>query len=236
MRFPIVCVFPVPGGALNQNATVFLKLLGNANLFGVRGFAEKNSRIGFAVTIGRRICFSSVRRRRFLSNDIQERPGQIFARSKVRQDAFDGGSKTQGAGAQEQKRVTPDLWIIRFTGRCAVLEQLAARGELNNEALEKTGGRTIDERMEAFLLQLFATAADGASVHVGHGLEERGIKFDRVVGFRESEFGYGGIELELQALEDKGMVNAAFVAAPTEDAISENQLDAFGFAVDAAIE
>ena len=67
-------------------------------------------------------------------------------------------------------------------------------------------------------------------------MEERGIKFDRVVGFRESEFGYGGIELKLQALEENGMVNAAFVAAPTEDAISENQLDAFGFAVDAAIE
>ena len=90
--------------------------------------------------------------------------------------------------------------------------------------------------MKTSLFQLFAAAADGASVHVGHGLEERGIKFDRVVGFRESEFGYGGIELKLQALEENGMVNAAFVAAPTEDAISENQLDAFGFAVDAAIE
>ena len=87
--------------ALHQHATVFLELPGNSNLFGVRGFTEKNSGIGFAVMIGQRICFSRVRKRRFLSNDVQERPGQIFARSKVRQDALDGSGESQGAGAQE---------------------------------------------------------------------------------------------------------------------------------------
>src|SRR5260370_25670841 len=92
-----------------------------------------------------------------------------------------------------------DLGSIRFTGRCAVLERLAARLELNNQALEKCGGRSIDERVKALVRQLFAAAADRASVHVGHGLEESGIEFDRVVGLRESEFRYRGIELKLQA-------------------------------------
>ena len=57
-----------------------------------------------------------------------------------------------------------------------------------------------------------------------------------MVGFREREFGYRGIELKLQALQQNGMVDAAFGALPTEQAISENQLDALGFAVDAAIQ
>ena len=37
---------------LNQNPAVFLELLGNTNLFRVGGLAEKNSGVGFAVTIG----------------------------------------------------------------------------------------------------------------------------------------------------------------------------------------
>src|SRR5258707_5490894 len=90
--------------------------------------------------------------------------------------------------------------------------------------------------MKTFLFELFAATADGGSVYVGHGLKERGIEFDRVIGFRESEFGYRGVELKLQALQQNGMVDAAFGAAPTENAVSENQLDALGFAVDAAME
>src|SRR5260370_5984846 len=105
---------------------------------------------------------------------------------------------------------------MRFTGRYAVLEQLAARRELNNQALEKSGGRAIDERVKAFVLQLFAATADGASVHVGHGLEESGIEFDRVVCFRESEFWYRCIQLKLQAVQENGMVHAAFCSAPSD--------------------
>src|SRR5260370_38296720 len=90
--------------------------------------------------------------------------------------------------------------------------------------------------MESFLVELFAAAAGGAAVHVGHGLEERRVKFDGVVGFRESEFGHGGIELKLETLQENGMVDVAFGSAPTEDAVSENQLNALGFAVDAAVE
>src|SRR2546425_7206275 len=90
--------------------------------------------------------------------------------------------------------------------------------------------------MKTFLFELFTGAADGASVHVGHRLEESGIEFNRVIGFRQSEFGYCGIELKLQALQENGMVDAAFGAAPTENAVAENQLDALCFAVDAAVE
>src|SRR5260370_24976579 len=89
--------------------------------------------------------------------------------------------------------------------------------------------------MKAFLFELFAAAADGASVHVGHGLKERGIEFDRVIGFGESEFGHRGAELKLQALQEDVRVDASFGAAPAENAVTENQLDALGFAVDAAI-
>src|SRR5260370_37755115 len=90
--------------------------------------------------------------------------------------------------------------------------------------------------MKTFLFELFATTADGASVYVGHGLKERGIEFDRVIGFGESEFGHRGAELKLQALQENGMVDAAFGAAPAENAVTENQLDALGFAVVAGIE
>ncbi len=69
--------------------------------------------------------------------------------------------------------------------------------------------------MKAFLLQLLAAAADNASVHIDHGLEESGIEFDRVVRFGECEFGHCGIELKLQALQENGMVDAAFGAGPT---------------------
>ncbi len=87
--------------ALNQDAAVFLELPGNANLLGVSGLAEKNCGVGFAVAIRRRIGFSVVRKGRFLANDIQERPGQIFASAKVHQDAFDSGGESQSAGAQK---------------------------------------------------------------------------------------------------------------------------------------
>src|SRR6266478_7115784 len=81
-----------------------------------------------------------------------------------------------------------------------------------------------------------AAAADGASGHVGHGLEESGIKFDRVVGFGKGKFRYRSVELKLQPLQENGMVDAAFGAAPTENAVAEDQLDALGFTVDAAVE
>src|SRR5467141_1096893 len=90
--------------------------------------------------------------------------------------------------------------------------------------------------MKTFLFELFAATADGASVYVGHGLKERGIEFDRVISFREREFRHRGVELKLQALQENGMVDAAFGAAPTENAVAEDQLDALGFTVDAAIE
>src|SRR4029077_13491868 len=62
------------------------------------------------------------------------------------------------------------------------------------------------------------------------------IEFDRVIGFGEREFGYGSVELKLQALQENGMIDAAFGAAPAENAVTENELNALGFAVDAAIE
>ena len=38
----MVCVFPVPGGALNQYAIAFFELFGDFELFPIGGFAQQN--------------------------------------------------------------------------------------------------------------------------------------------------------------------------------------------------
>src|SRR5262252_5913684 len=90
--------------------------------------------------------------------------------------------------------------------------------------------------MKASLLDFFAAAANGASVHIGHRLEKGGIQLDGVFRFGESEFGNCGIELQLQTLQNDGVKDIAFRAQPAQDAISQDKLDALGFTVDAAIE
>ncbi len=90
--------------------------------------------------------------------------------------------------------------------------------------------------MKSFSFQLFAAAPDGAPVHVGHRLEQCGVKLGRMVGFRERELGDRSVELQLKALEEYGVIDAAFGTAPAQNAVPQNKLDAFSLAIDAAIE
>src|SRR5215469_3975040 len=89
--------------------------------------------------------------------------------------------------------------------------------------------------MKTALLQLLAATADDPSVHIGHGLEKSGVKFDGMFRLGESEFRNGGVKLKLQALQQNGVEDGSFGALPAEDAVSEDQLDAFGLAVDPTI-
>src|SRR5690348_4198117 len=89
--------------------------------------------------------------------------------------------------------------------------------------------------MKTALLNFFAASADGATIHVGHGLEEGRIKLDGIFRFRDGEFGNRGIELKLQTLQDNRVKDAAFGALPAQDAVSEDKLDALGLTVDAAV-
>src|SRR5258707_11062262 len=89
--------------------------------------------------------------------------------------------------------------------------------------------------MKAALFQFFAATTDGAAIDISHGLEESGIQFDGIFRFGEREFGDRRVELKLQTLQENRVEDAALGARPAQDTVSENQLDALGFAVDAPI-
>src|SRR5437868_14936863 len=90
--------------------------------------------------------------------------------------------------------------------------------------------------MKAFLLQLFAASADRASIHIAHRLEQRRVQLNGMVRFGKREFGHRCVELQLQALEENRMINPTVRTAPTQDAISEEKLDALRLSIDAAIQ
>src|SRR5712692_5204195 len=121
----------------HQNPSVFLELLGNSDLLGIGGFAQQHFAIPLNGTARGWIRISRVGNRRFFSNDIQERPRQIFAGAEVCEDALDRGSESQGACAQEQDRVSSNRWVVHVSVRRAVFEELSARGQLHDQALQK---------------------------------------------------------------------------------------------------
>src|ERR1700730_9233786 len=90
--------------------------------------------------------------------------------------------------------------------------------------------------MKASLIQFFAATTDGTSIHIVHGLEQSRIEFNGIVGFRERKFGYGGIKLQLQALQEDRMIYAPFGTGPAQKAISEDKFDAFRLAIDASVQ
>src|SRR6266481_3910742 len=90
--------------------------------------------------------------------------------------------------------------------------------------------------MKTLPFQFFATASDGAAIHVGHRLEQGGVQLGGMVGFGKREFGHRSVKLQLKALEENGVVDTTLGAAPTQDSIPQNKLDAFGLTIDTAIE
>src|SRR5216683_949389 len=90
--------------------------------------------------------------------------------------------------------------------------------------------------MKTLPFQFFATASDGAAIHVGHRLEQGGVQLGGMVGFGKREFGHRSVKLQLKALEENGVVDTTLGAAPTQDSVPQNKLDAFGLTIDAAIQ
>src|SRR5215471_4388420 len=56
-----------------------------------------------------------------------------------------------------------------------------------------------------------------------------------MVSFRQGEFRHRGIELQLQALEENGVVDVPFRSRPAEDAVTQDKFDALRFTLDAPV-
>src|SRR5690349_5851650 len=67
--------------ALHEDASMFLKLLSNTDLFRVGGLAEQHFSFRFKGSI-RGLLGAGIRDGRFLSDNIKERPRQIFSRAE----------------------------------------------------------------------------------------------------------------------------------------------------------
>src|SRR5215469_10295251 len=89
--------------------------------------------------------------------------------------------------------------------------------------------------MEATLLQFLAATANGTTVHIRHGLKERGIELNRVFRFGKREFRNRGIKLKLKALQENRVEDVALGALPAQNAVAENKFNTLRFAVDAAV-
>src|SRR5919109_1303330 len=90
--------------------------------------------------------------------------------------------------------------------------------------------------MKTTLLDFFAAAADGAAIHVGHGLEESRVKLHGIFRLREREFWNRGVKLKLQTLQDNRVKDAAFRTLPAQDAVSQDEFDALRLTINAAVE
>src|ERR1700730_5970595 len=113
---------------LHQDSSMFFKLLGYADLLGIGGFAQKHFAIRWSGTALRWIRISPVWNRRFFPNNIQQRPGQVFARAEVSENTLDRSGESQGARAQEQDRIAANARVVDICVWCLIFEKLSARG------------------------------------------------------------------------------------------------------------
>jgi len=93
--------------------------------------------------------------RRLFSNDIEKRPRQIFACAQVRKDALNRSRKAQGARAQEEDWVASNARSATSASGARRRRTLRA-GIAARPTASEAGCGTVDQRMKAFLLQLFA--------------------------------------------------------------------------------
>src|SRR5712675_3290668 len=214
---------------------MLLELLSNSDLFRICWFAQQHFPIWVNGVRGP-IPICNFGNRRLFSNDIQQGPRQIFPSAQVREDALDCGGKPQIARPQKQHWVAANARVACFFVRRLVLEEFTARRQLDNKALQKAGRGSIDERMETAFIQFFAASANRTSVYIRHGLEQRRIQFDGMVRLRERELGDGRIELQLKTLQQDRMEGAPLGTPPTQDAVPENELNAFSFSINTAVE
>src|SRR5260370_41490852 len=68
------------------------------------------------------------------------------------------------------------------------------------------------------------------------GLKQSRVGLNGTARFRKSGLRHRRIELQSEALEENRMINAALRATPAQDAISQDELHAFRFAIDATVE
>src|SRR6266404_7067593 len=90
--------------------------------------------------------------------------------------------------------------------------------------------------MEASFVQFLAASPNRTPIHIIQRLEQSRVELNRMVGFRKRELGHGRVELQLETLQEDRMIDASFRATPAQDAVSEDELHAFCFAIDAAVE
>ncbi len=101
---------------------MFLKLLRNADLFGVSRFAEQHFFFGFKGAI-RGLLGAGIRSGRFFSDNIKERPRQIFSRAEISENPFDRCSEPQSSRSQKENRLTSDLRISHSRLGCAIFQK-----------------------------------------------------------------------------------------------------------------
>src|SRR5713226_2583369 len=147
---------------------MLFELLRDSDLLRISRLAQQHFPIRGSGTARGWMRVSRLGNRRLFSNDIQEGPRQIFARSQVRKDALNCSGKSQGTRPQKEDWVASNARIVDLRIRRAVVEELSARGKLHDQPLQKARGGTIDQRMEAFLFQLLAASADRASINITH--------------------------------------------------------------------
>src|SRR3981081_1850420 len=90
--------------------------------------------------------------------------------------------------------------------------------------------------MESSFLQLFTASPNRPTIHITHGLKQRGIELNRMVRLGNREFGDGRVELQLEPLEQDWVIDSPVRMTPTQNAITEDELHAFRLAIDAAVE
>src|SRR6266850_7127709 len=118
--------FPGTWRALHQNATVLFELLRDSDLLRISRFAQQHFAVRGSGTACGWMRVSLLGNRRLFSNDIQQRPRQIFACAQVRKDALNRSGKSQGARAQEEHWVASDARVGNLCVRRAVVEELSA--------------------------------------------------------------------------------------------------------------
>ena len=90
--------------------------------------------------------------------------------------------------------------------------------------------------MESAPIELLAAARQHLGLDVRHGPEQRRIELHLPARLDEGELGDAGVEGELDALEQDGMVDAALQPLPAQDSVAQHQLDVLGLALDPAVE
>jgi len=218
---------------LDEYASLALEPHGDPDLLRVGGLAEQHLLRLVAWLEGLRLLVRLGRR--VQTDDLEQRQGEILASGQIVERSLDRGGEAQGAGAEEQHLGAADLRVLRFLRRW-LFGELPARRKLHDEAPEELDRLGAAQGMESAPIQLLAAARQHLGLDVRHGPEQRRIELHLPARLDEGELGDAGVEGELDALEQDGMVDAALQPLPAQDSVAQHQLDVLGLALDPAVE